>query len=129
MIDRLPRKQKQKKVAVEYAVPVEARIFPRAVLNSTIVAIGILMLCLLVGAPSAYALARLRFRGNAQLMFLILGIRTIPGLALIIPIYLMANYFNMLDNVVTLIIFNSSFSLPYVIWLLRAYFLKLFLKS
>jgi multiple sugar transport system permease protein len=109
-------------VEIKYPVPMHARMFPRAVLNSMIVAIGTLMLCLLVGTPSAYALARLRFPGNTQLMFLILGIRMIPGLALIIPIYLMVKYFNMLDNVITLIIFHSAFSLPFVIWLLRAYF-------
>jgi len=119
---KAPKQAMEGGAAVEYAVPREARIFPRAILNSVIVAIGTLMVCLFVGTPSAYALARLKFAGNAQLMFLILGVRMIPGLALIIPIYLMAKYFKMLDNVITLIIFNSAFSLPYTIWLLRAYF-------
>ena len=45
-----------------------------------------------------------------------------PALALAIPIVLFAKKMGMSDNLITLIFINMSFVLPYVIWLLQAYF-------
>ncbi|BAS28056.1 carbohydrate ABC transporter permease [Limnochorda pilosa] len=100
----------------------QVRIFPRSLLNSLIVAASVAVAAVAAGAYAAYPLARLRFRGKNAVMFLILGTRMMPALAIAVPFYLAARFVGMLNRLETLVIINLSFILPYVIWLLRAYF-------
>ena len=80
------------------------------------------MFSVLFGTYAAYPIARLNFKGKNTLLFGILAIRLVPALALAIPIVLVAKKLGMSDNLITLIFINLSFVLPYVIWLLQAYF-------
>lgn len=102
--------------------PYQARIFLHSLLNSLIVAMFVAFLSVVIGSYAAYALARLQFRARTALLFSILGSRLIPALALAVPFYMIAKSIGMLNNLGTLIITDLSFNLPYVIWLLRAYF-------
>ena len=102
--------------------PYQARIFLRSMLNSLIVAGGVAVLSILIGSVAAYPLARMKFKGRNFLMFFILGTRLIPAIALAVPFYLMVKAVGMNDRLETLIVINLSFILPYVIWLLQAYY-------
>jgi len=55
-------------------------------------------------------------------MFFILGTRLIPAIALAVPFFLMVKAVGMNDRLETLVIINLSLILPYVIWLLQAYY-------
>ena len=103
-------------------VPYQSRIFLKSFRNSFFVAGSVSVLSLIIGAYAAYPLSRLKFRGRNVLLFGILATRLIPALALAIPIVLVAKDLGMSDKLVTLIFINLSFILPYVIWLLQAYF-------
>jgi multiple sugar transport system permease protein len=103
-------------------IPYQARIFLRSLLNSLIVAGGVAVLSILIGSVAAYPLARMKFKGRNFLMFFILGTRLIPAIALAVPFYLMVKAVGMNDRLETLIVINLSFILPYVIWLLQAYY-------
>mgnify|MGYP001102927216 FL=1 len=103
-------------------IPYQARIFMRSMLNSLIVASGVAVLSILIGSVAAYPLARMKFKGRNFLMFFILGTRLIPAIALAVPFFLMVKAVGMNDRLETLIVINLSFILPYVIWLLQAYF-------
>ena len=96
--------------------------FKVAVVNSMIIASSVTTLCLCVGSLAAYAFARLDVPLGDQLIFLLLFIEMIPGIAIMIPLYLLASRLNMLDRRITLVIIYCSFSLPFVIWMMRGYF-------
>ncbi|MFV0474487.1 MAG: carbohydrate ABC transporter permease [Pikeienuella sp.] len=62
--------------------------YPRFMLNSLIVCVGILLVQLLTAVPAAYALAKLRFRGSAILLGTVIACLTIPINVTSIPLYL-----------------------------------------
>ena len=95
--------------------------FPGMV-NSLIAATGTAALNLFIGTLAGYSLARFRFRGRGSLLGLYLGSRMLPGIALIVPLYLTIKNFGLLDHLSALIVTYVSFTLPFTIWLLKNYF-------
>ena len=100
----------------------QSRIYLGSFLNSLIIALSVSLFSVIFGAYAAYPIARMDFKGKYVLLFSILVVRLVPALALAIPIVLFSKKMGMSDNLITLIFINMSFVLPYVIWLLQAYF-------
>jgi multiple sugar transport system permease protein len=90
--------------------------------NSLIAATGTALLNLVLGTFAGYALARFRFPGRGALLGLFLGSRLLPGIALIVPLYLTIKNFGLLDHLSALVVTYVSFTLPFTIWLLKNYF-------
>lgn len=93
--------------------------------NTIIVALGSSVVSVLVGAWCGYALSRLRIRGGAMLGTLILASRAIPPISLVVPMFLLFRRFDMLDKHITLILAYTTFLIPYVVWLMRGFFISL----
>ncbi|MFM0258632.1 carbohydrate ABC transporter permease [Paraburkholderia sediminicola] len=91
-------------------------------LNSLIAALGTAAVNLVLGTLAGYSLARLRFRGQGALLGVYLGSRMVPGIALIVPLYLTLKNLGMLDHLSALVITYVTFTLPFTIWLLKNYF-------
>ena len=96
--------------------------FKVAVMNSLLIGSGVTVLCLLVGSLAAYAFARLDVPFGDKLIFVLLFTQMIPGIAIMLPLYLIASRLGMLDRRLTLVVVYCSFSLPFVIWMMRGYF-------
>lgn len=107
---------------VEYIA--RADIVPRLI-NTIIVAIGAGVFSILVGTMAGYALARIRLRGAATFGLLILLSRGVPPIALAVPMFLVARKLGLTDKHITLILAYSTFLVPYVMWLMRSFFLSL----
>lgn len=90
--------------------------------NSLIVATGTAVLNLVLGTLAGYAFARLRFPGKSWLLGLYLGSRMVPGIALIVPLYLTVKTYGLLDSRTALVVTYLTFTLPFTIWLLKNYF-------
>lgn len=90
--------------------------------NSFIAATGTAVVNLVLGTLAGYSFARLRFRGRALLLFVYLGSRMVPGIALIIPLYLVIQTYGLLDNLLALVVTYLTFTLPFTIWLVKSYF-------
>jgi len=90
--------------------------------NSLIAASGTAALNLILGTLAGYSFARLKFRGQTSLLVLYLGSRMVPGIALIVPLYLTIKTYGLLDNLAALAITYLTFTLPFTIWLLKSYF-------
>lgn len=93
-----------------------------SMLNSLIAAAGTAALNLILGSLAGYSLARINFRGRGSLLALYLGSRMLPGIALIVPLYLTIRTYGLLDHLAALIITYLTFTLPFTIWLLKNYF-------
>lgn len=91
-------------------------------LNSTIVALGSTAVALLIGIPAAYALARYRFRGNADFSFWILTTRMTPPVAVLIPFFVMYVKVGLIGTHVGLIIAHVALNLSIVVWLMKGFF-------
>jgi multiple sugar transport system permease protein len=91
-------------------------------LNSFKVASAVTVICLVVGALAAYALVRISFRFDRALLLGILGIRMVPEISLVIPLFILAAGFGLTDTPVILIITYLTFALPYAIWMMAVFF-------
>jgi multiple sugar transport system permease protein len=92
------------------------------ILNSLVAATGTAALNLALGILAGYSFARLRFPGRAALLLVYLGSRMVPGIALIVPLYLVIKNAGLLDNLLALVVTYLTFTLPFTIWLLKSYF-------
>jgi len=90
--------------------------------NSLKVATAVTVVCLIVGGLAAYALVRIPFRHNSSVLVGILGIRMIPEISLVIPLFVIASSLKLIDKPIVLIITYLTFSLPFAIWLMAAFF-------
>ena len=90
--------------------------------NSFKVASLVTLICLLIGSLAAYALVRISFRHNRSIMLGILGTRMIPEISLVIPLFIIASGLGLTDKPLVLIITYLTFSLPFSIWLMAAFF-------
>lgn len=102
-----------------------ARGFTRSLANTFIVATGVTLISLFVGSLAAYAFARLRVPGRDKLVLVVLFTETLPGIAILVPLYLTIRSLGILDNLLTVILLECSFALPFATWILRGYFLSL----
>ena len=90
--------------------------------NSMLAATGTAVLNLVLGVLAGYSFARLRFPGRTSVLFLYLGSRMVPGIALIVPLYLVIQRAGLLDTLLALVVTYLTFTLPFTIWLLKSYF-------
>jgi ABC-type glycerol-3-phosphate transport system permease component len=90
--------------------------------NSVIIAGMTMCACLLIGSISAYPLARLKLPKKSLFMGLLVGTHMLPGIVLIIPLFLLVREFNLYDTYFSLILVHTVFLLPYTIWMLKTFF-------
>ena len=99
--------------------------FVRYFLNSCLVAFSTTALVVVLGSWGAYALARLDFRGKRTFGFALLLIQMFPGVLMIIPLFVVFSRLGLVDNFLGLVVAYTTGSLPFVVWLLRGYFLSI----
>jgi len=97
--------------------------FGRALLNSTLVATTITISVLVLSSMTAYAMARLRFRGRSTLEAVTLVVLLVPGQLTLIPMYTLMVKVGWIDSYAALIVpylFNAT-----AILMLRQFFLQI----
>jgi multiple sugar transport system permease protein len=99
--------------------------FQQGFLNSAIIAGLTTLLCLLLGAPAAYAFARLRFPLRTGIMIAILALAFFPAVAVIAPLFIEFNAVNLLNTYTAVVIVDTVFALPLAVWILTAFFRQL----
>lgn len=95
----------------------------RGMLNSTVIATGTLALTLVLGAPAAYALARLRLRFAVGFALVLLLAQMLPTINLALPLFAIFSRLGLVDSYAGLILANTSLALPFAVIILRPYFL------
>lgn len=97
-------------------------IFPLALRNSIIVTVSTVLLALLVGSLTAYALGRLKFRGRTFILYLILSMTTFPAIAILGSLYQMIVGAGLYNRLGALIFSYTVFTLPFTVWVLTSFF-------
>lgn len=91
-------------------------------INSSIVTIVSVLICIVVSCFGAYSLTRFRFPGRVTIANSILFVYMFPPIMVGIPLFFLMHKLHLLDSRIGLIIAYSSKTLPYTLWLLRAFF-------
>lgn len=97
----------------------------RRLINTVIVAFGSAVLSIIAGSMAGYALARIKLRGASLIGVIILMSRGVPPIALAVPMFLVARNLGLTDKHITLVLAYCTFLIPYVMWLMRGFFLSL----
>ena len=74
--------------------------FGRIILNSAIVASSTTLLSVALGSSCAFGLAKLRVRGSALILGLVLSISMFPPIATVSPLYLIIRFLGLRDTLV-----------------------------
>lgn len=90
--------------------------------NSLSVASMVVALTLIIGATTAFALARLRFPGREWIGLLILFVYLFPGILLIVPLYQIMVRLGLYNTLVGIALTHILFTLPFSVWYLRVFF-------
>lgn len=94
---------------------------PGYFLNSIIVAVGTIVLTLFIAMHAGYAVSRFQFRGKNVFLFLLMASHMVPGVANLVPVYLLAGKAGLLDTYAVLIIVYSMWQTPLVVWLIQGF--------
>ena len=96
--------------------------FVRALANSTVVAISVTVLSLVIGVLGSYALGRFRFPGRLPVMYLILSMTMFPQIAVLGALFQRVSQFGLYNQLPALIITYLIFTLPFTVWVLTSFF-------
>lgn len=89
--------------------------------NSAVTTLISLAVILPVAILASYSLSRFRYRGRKQLLLLVLGMRMLPPIVLVIPLFFVLRTYRLSDSQLGLGITYSAMIVPIVIWLLVGY--------
>ena len=99
--------------------------FLRAIGNSLLIGAATTAIALTVGVFTAYALARVDFRGKGLVTGIILAASMFPGIALVTPLFQLFSKIEWIGTYQAMIIPNISFVLPLTVYTLTSFFREL----
>ncbi len=94
-------------------------------LNSVLIAGGSTIIALLCGIPAAYALSRMKFKGDIIFLGFVIVSQMFAPVVLLIGIYKVMMTLNLTNSILGLIFINAAFNQAFTIWLLRGTFMSI----
>ncbi len=96
----------------------------RALRNSLIISIGATVVATSLGTLAGYGLARFRFRRwkNKDMAMWFLSQRFLPPVVTVIPFFLVMQTIGLHDSLLSLILANATFTLPFAVLIMRDVF-------
>ena len=101
------------------------RDFVPYLLNSLQASVLSTILAVVLGLPAAYALSLLRIPKWRDSLFFFLSTKLLPPVAMILPLYVIAQNLGALDDVRTLTLVYTAMNLPIAVWMIRSFLVEL----
>ncbi|QYK42137.1 MAG: carbohydrate ABC transporter permease [Paracoccaceae bacterium] len=92
-----------------------------AMISSATYVILNVVLCIALGLPAAYALARFGFVGDRHVMLALLVFRVTPPVVLSLPIFILFSRLGLVNSPVGIALVHALFNLPVAIWILESF--------
>jgi len=92
-----------------------------AMVNSALYVSLNVALCIAVGLPASYALARYRFLGDRHFLLAILVFRVTPPVVLSLPIFILFSGLGLVNSPVGIALVHCLFNLPVAMWILESF--------
>ena len=92
-------------------------------LNSILVAGGATLIAMICGIPAAYALARMKFKGQNVFLGFIIVSQMFAPVVLLIGIYKVMMLLGLPNSILGLVFINAAFNQAFAVWLLRGTFM------
>ena len=94
----------------------------QAFTNSAVVVIVSTLIVLTLAIPAAYALAIRPVHKWRDVLFFFISTKFLPVVAAILPLWILARNFNLLNTRTVLVILYTGMNLPLAVWMLRSFF-------
>ena len=94
-------------------------------LNSVLIAGGSTLIAMVCGIPAAYALARMKFKGQTAFLGFIIVSQMFAPVVLLIGIYKVMQTMSLTNSILGLVFINAAFNQAFTIWLLRGTFMSI----
>jgi multiple sugar transport system permease protein len=102
---------------------VQARVAVDAYMrNSTLVAVSSTIFSILFGTLAGYAFARFRFRFHTSAFLAIMFSRSVPGIALTLPLFILFTQLKLTNSIAGLALVYTAINIPFTIWLMDGFF-------
>ena len=90
--------------------------------NSLIISVTSTAIALAIGMAGGYAFARFRFRAKSSIFLGLMLTRTVPGIALSLPLFFVYARLGIIDTHFGLILAYVALNVPFTIWLIDGFF-------
>jgi multiple sugar transport system permease protein len=90
--------------------------------NSAIVALISTIVSIILALLAAYSVYRTRYPGRRPLYLALIITYVFPGVVLLIPLYQLLGKVGLINNLLSLVIVNVTFTAPFSVWLMRGFF-------
>jgi len=90
--------------------------------NSFLVSLAVTILGVALASTAAYAFSRFRFMGWRFGLYALLLTQLFPATMLMLPLYVLLKYLQLLDTFAGLVLAYTATALPFCIWTLRGYY-------
>ena len=90
--------------------------------NSLLVTFGATAISLVIAALAGYSLSRFRTRVQELTGLTLLLTKMLPGSLIVIPFFIMASTFHLIDSLWALMLANAAVGVPFATWLLKGFF-------
>jgi trehalose/maltose transport system permease protein len=108
-----------------YLAVFERQPFGRNILNSILIAAGVVTISLGLAATAAYAFGRVAFRGRGLLLLTILAVSMFPQVAVLSGMFELIRLFGLYNSLPGLILANLMLTLPFTVWVLTIFMREL----
>ena len=92
--------------------------------NTIIITFFAILLSLLLGVPTAYAMAFYQTKRTDASLLWMMSTRMLPPAGVIVPLYVLFLRLNLLDTHLGLIILYAGMNFPLVVWMMRSFMLE-----
>ncbi|MCJ8322448.1 MAG: carbohydrate ABC transporter permease [Rhizobiales bacterium] len=99
------------------AIPV-----PAYFINSIVIASTSTFVAIVIGMSGGYAFARFRFKFKNSIFLGLMLSRTVPGIALSLPLFMIWGRIGLIDTKMGMIIVYTALNIPFTIWLIDGFF-------
>ena len=96
--------------------------FGQAFSNSALIVVSSTIIVLLLAIPAAYALAIRPVPKWRDVLFFFISTKFLPLVASILPLWILAKQFHLLNTRLVLVILYTGMNLPLAVWMLRSFF-------
>ncbi len=93
-----------------------------SMINSVIVSVSTMVLCVVLGALCAYSLARIRIPGSKFIAMFIILTRTVPAGALMMPMYVLMRELGLATSYLAVIFAHTALQLPFAVLMMKGFF-------
>jgi len=90
--------------------------------NSLLVTIGATLISLVIAALAGYSLSRFRTPVQQWTGLTLLLTKMLPGSLIVIPFFIMASTFHLIDSLFALMLANAAVGVPFATWMLKGFF-------